>query len=300
MQVNPFILRWIGSYLLDRTQSVVLGGAQSSPLHVLSGVPQGSVLGPLLFLVYIDGVSGTVPNSNIAMYADDIALYKLIRNPRDYTLFQNNITSLCNWVSDNDLVLNLGKCSYIIFSRKHTPTVPSSELCIGDSHPLTRCYGYKYLGVTFSSDLSWSLHISNVCKRTRKHIGMLYRNFYRFADSPTLLKLYISLVRPHTEYACILWDPPTLQRTSWQLKKFALRVCCKDWQANYDLLLSRCGISRLSSRRQFLKFCMLFNIFKDLIAYPCSPLSRRISPYPNRLPNPSQLATIHARSNIFK
>ena len=89
----------------------MLGGAQSSPLHALSGVPQGSVLGPLLFLVYIDGVSGTVPNSNIAMYADDIALYKLIRNPRDYTLFQNNITSLCNWVSDNDLVLNLGKCT---------------------------------------------------------------------------------------------------------------------------------------------------------------------------------------------
>ena len=82
--------------------------------------------------------------------------------------------------------------------------------------------------------------------------------------------------------------------------QFALRVCCKDWQANYDLLLSRCGISRLSSRRQFLKLCMLFNIFKDLIAYPCSPLSRRISPYPNRLPNPSQLATIHARLNIFK
>ena len=302
LQVKPFILRWIGSYLLDRTQSVVLGGAQSSPLHALSGVPQGSVLGPLLFLVYIDGVSGTVPNSNIAMYADDIALYKLIRNPRDYTVFQNNITSLCNWVSDNDLVLNLGKCSYIIFSRKHTPTVPSSELCIGDSHPLTRCYRYKYLGVTFSSDLSWSLHISNVCKRTRKHIGMLYRNFYRFADSPTLLKLYILLVRPHTEYACILWDPHLAKDILAVEKpqKFALRVCCKDWQANYDLLLSRCGISHLSSRRQFLTLCMLFNIFKDLIAYPCSPLSRRISPYPNNLPNPSQLATIHARLNIFK
>ena len=75
ISVNPLILRWIGSYLLERSQSVVLGGAQSNSLHVISGVPQGSVLGPLLFLVYIDKVADTAVTSDISMYADDIALY---------------------------------------------------------------------------------------------------------------------------------------------------------------------------------------------------------------------------------
>ena len=125
LQVNSFILRWIGSYLLNRSQAVVLGGVQSSPLHVISGVPQGSVLGPLLFLVYIDKVGNSVLYSNIIMYTDDIALWKIIRNPTDYTLLQDDITIICNWVADNHLVLNLAKCCYIVFSRKHLPTMPT-------------------------------------------------------------------------------------------------------------------------------------------------------------------------------
>ena len=122
LQVNPCILRWIGSYLLDRLQAVVLvggggGGVQSSPLHVISVVPQGSVhvLGPLLFLVCIDKVANSVLYSNFTMYADDIALWKIVRNPTDYTLLQDDITTICNWVAGNHLALNLAKCCYIVF-----------------------------------------------------------------------------------------------------------------------------------------------------------------------------------------
>ena len=81
-----------------------------------------SVLGPLLFLVYINKVSNSVLYSNITMYADNIAPWKIIRNPTDYTLLQDDITIICNWVADNHLVLNLAKCCYIVFSRKHLPT----------------------------------------------------------------------------------------------------------------------------------------------------------------------------------
>ena len=84
---------------------------------------------------------------------------------------------------------------------------PTTDLSVGDTHSLTRAHYHRYLGVTLTSDLSWSLHITNICKKTRKQIGFLYRNFYRFADPSVMLKLYTSLVRPHMEYACAIWDP---------------------------------------------------------------------------------------------
>ena len=102
------------------------------------------------------------------MYADDIALWKIIRNPTDYTLLQDDIAIICNWVAVNYLVLNLAKCCYIVFSRKHLPTMPTSDLCAGDTHSLTRAQHHKYLGVTLTPGLSWSLHITNICKKTRK------------------------------------------------------------------------------------------------------------------------------------
>ena len=303
LQVNPCILRWIGSYLLDRSQAVVLGGVQSSPLHVISGVPQGSVLGPLLFLVYIDKVTNSVSHSNITMYADDIALWKIIRNPRDYTMLQDDIITICNWVADNHLVLNLTKCCYIVFSRKRLPTMPTTDLSVGDTHSLTRAHHHKYLGVTLTSDLSWSLHITNICKKTRKQTGLLYRNFYRFADPSIMLKLYTSLVRPHTEYASITWDPHHLSKDILALEntqKFALSVCLKNWRADYDLLLDQAHLPRLSSRRKFLKLCLLYNIFTGKVIYHDSPLVRWSSPYPNRLQNSLQLSPLYARTDYFK
>ena len=149
----------------------MLGGAQSNPLLVVSGVPQGSVLVPLLFLVYIDGASNTVLHSKIAMYADDVALYSIIKNPSNY---KDGYHSLCSWLAINRLTLNLTKCCYMFFSRKHHQTLPDTNLYVGDSYALAKIDHYKYLGLNFSTDLSWSHHVGVICKKTRKLIGMLY------------------------------------------------------------------------------------------------------------------------------
>ena len=108
---------------------MVLGGTTSNILPVVSGVPQGSVLGPLLFLIYIDQVASSVTYSNITMYADDIAMYKIISNPSDYTYLQEDILSLCSWIANNYLTLNSQKCRNMIFTKKHQPTFPTSDLC---------------------------------------------------------------------------------------------------------------------------------------------------------------------------
>ena len=129
LNVNPFLLRWIHNYLSNRSQSVILGGVQSKPLAVVSGVPQGSVLGPLLFLVYIDSVASTVNHSKIIIYTDDITLYKIIRNPSDFTFLQEDVISICIWIADNYLTLNSQKSGYMLFSRRAHPTLPA-QICL--------------------------------------------------------------------------------------------------------------------------------------------------------------------------
>ena len=302
LQVDPFLIRWVSNYLIDRTQSVVLGGAQSNSLPVVSGVPQGSVLGPLLFLIYINGVSASVTDSKITLYADDIALYKIIRNPRDYTLLQGDITSVCSWIADNYLVLNILKCCYMVFSRKHHPTLPNAPLYVGDSHALNKRDHFKYLGVNFSTDLTWSYHINTICKKTRSLIGLLYRNFYQFSNPSTLLKLYKSLIRPHMEYACAVWDPHLAKdvKLMEDVQKFALRVCSKSWNSNYESLLSYCRVPTLSNRRKVLKLCLLFNIMTGRVVYPNKPFERAIAHYPIRHANTTQLSVPFARTNNFK
>ena len=114
----------------------------------MSGVPQGSVLGPLLFLIYINDIICAISNGKISVYADDIVLYQIIRSPMNYILAQQDIDSICAWVDQNLLLLDTLKCCYLLFSRKPTPTLPPSPLFVDDTilHMVKQS---KYLGVTF-------------------------------------------------------------------------------------------------------------------------------------------------------
>ena len=132
--------------------------------------------GPLLYLIYIDQVASSVTHSNITMSADDIAMYKIISNPSDYTYLQEDILSLCSWIAKNYLTLNSKKCRYMIFTRKHQPTLPTSDLFVNNHHTLVKTNHYKYLGRNLSPDPSWSHHIDHICTNTRKLVGMLNSN----------------------------------------------------------------------------------------------------------------------------
>ena len=103
---------------------------------------------------------------------------------------------------------------------------------------------YKYLGVTLTSDLSWSEHIQSICVKSKKLIGLLYRRFYGNADPAAILILYCTLVRPHLEYACQVWSPYTQRDKDLleKVQKFALRMSFRQWNASYRELLNLCNI----------------------------------------------------------
>jgi len=243
----------------------------SRVMNVPSGAPQGSVLGPLLlFLVYIDDVTELLLNEGSALnlYADDMLLYRPIKSLDDYTKLQEDIDRIYVWSVENNLSFNTSKCKAMLVSRKRVPTSPP---CLFVNHaPLEFVTTYKYLGVLLMANLSWSAHITSICGKARKLIGLLYRRFYANTCPESLLVLYTSQVRPHLEYAAQVWDPH-LQKDIDALEnvqKFALRMCTKCWSTNYQELLLATSMPTLQDRRSYLKLCSLHKIANGFIYFP--------------------------------
>ena len=120
LHVSLVVLKWIRNYLTNRHQKVMIGGEESKVIPVTSGVPQGSVLGSLLFLIYIDDVT-RVPLSDgtqLILYADNMLLYREIVCPEDYITLQNNINAVNNWVKCNHLTYDASKCKYVVISHR--------------------------------------------------------------------------------------------------------------------------------------------------------------------------------------
>ncbi len=132
------------------------------------------------------------------LYADD-RVFRPVNDHTDIQCLQNDVTCLEEWVQHNHLTLNTSMCKSMIVSRKKSQPYPSA-LTLGGQH-LEQVERFKYLGVLLSSNLSFSQHIQTICAKARKILGLHYRRFYKNTSNEALLQLYISLVRPHLEYA---------------------------------------------------------------------------------------------------
>ena len=170
----------------------------------------GLVLGPLLFLIYIDGITNISLSSEACsvIFADDVCLYRPIFGQNDYVLVQDDVSAVERWSNENFLTLNPSKCKYMLISRKKFPTVPDMPLLLHNP-PLSKVNTFKHLGVLLAEDLAWTPHIQAICSKARQVLGLLYRRFYNYSNTDTLEKLYMSLIRPHLEYACPVWAPHT-------------------------------------------------------------------------------------------
>ena len=269
--LNEHILRWIWNYLSSRLQQVAVNGSVSSTIPVRSGVPQGSVLGPLLFIIYVNDLTllPLADGSNLSLFADDVILYRPISVLSDYFKIQCDITAIEHWSDSNFLSLNPQKCKYMIVSRKRSPLLPGNALQLY-GQGLCEVSLYKYLGVLLSSDMKWSSHIEVACSKAKRMLGLLYRRFYGLADCKTIVQLYLSIVRPHLEYASSLWDPHTQKDISAleNVQKFACKIATKHWNYEYQQLLETCAVPSLAGRRTKLKLCQLYNILYGHSYFP--------------------------------
>ena len=219
-------LKWIKSYLSNRVCKVVVEEFESRPYVQTSGVPQGSVLGPLFFNLFINDISLCFKNSKFLLYADDLKIYLRTESLRDCFDLQNDLNNLSEWCRLNSLHLNLDKCFHVSFYRSLHPINFVFSI---SRHTLKYIKSKLDLGVVFDTSMSFIPHIEYIVPRAYKMLGFLKRNCSEFSDPYTLKYIYTSFVRSKLEYASVIWSPHIsvyiyrIERVQRKFIKFALR-----------------------------------------------------------------------------
>lgn len=197
------MIAWLASYLAGRCFSVRFGGCLSkSTFHAPSGVPQGSKLGPILFLIFINDVADVI-NCNYQIFADDLKIYLPIKSRDDHLTLQANINSIANWAERNHLPLNLLKTKHVMFSRKTNPLMSDYKIC---SKLITTVTTIKDLGVVLDSKLYFVENINNIVSKARRNLGLMKWMCRMFDNVDTCVLLYKALVRSHLEFCTVVWN----------------------------------------------------------------------------------------------
>ena len=217
--------RWIQDFLTDRKQKVVVDGESSDIIHVKSGVPQGSVLGPCLFLAYINDLPNKV-SSNARLFADDTAVDRKIKSRVDQESLQEDLHSLAKWESEWDMAFHPDKCQVLQVSNKKVKHEFDYQL---HNQSLQIVHHTKYLGVTIQDDGKFDKHITNTSNAGNKMLGFVRRNL-RVNSKSSKEQAYKMLVRPKVEYAAAVWDPYTADHinTLEKIQRLAARVLSQE------------------------------------------------------------------------
>ena len=276
--ISNNLLKWFDSYLTDRFQRVVLKGCDTDWVKVTSGVPQGSILGPTLFLMYINDLPDSLRHAKCLLFADDAKIFKEIKCVNDCRLLQFDIDSMLRWCSNWRITLNVKKCFFINFSLLKSRNI-DFVYHINESI-VERVTLIKDLGVTFTYNLNFSVHISNVTKKSLQMFGFMKRVLKPINDPHVFLTLYHTLIRSRLEYCSFVWSPKEqtmrdkLERVQRKFVKFISFKCNISSDLLYQQKCQYFNLQTLESRREMLDLRMLNKILCNKV--DCPELLNRI------------------------
>ena len=268
------MLEWISQFLRGRTQAVSVNGTLSDTTPVISGVPQGSVLGPLLFLVFINDVTADLPTGvRIKLFADDCKLYVAFTREQDCSILSLALDSVFAWLATWQLKLSIEKCAVLHIGKNN----PRFDYML-DKVLLTKCSSYKDLGVLVDEKLSFKLHIKGIIAKAYSRLNLIFRCFK--TKDPFILKwAYCVYVRPLLEYGSSIWSPHyinqinNIERVQAYFSRRALGHKLSDSnRPSYQQRLAFLKLESLESRRLKADILFLYKIVNKSVR--CSLLDK--------------------------
>jgi hypothetical protein len=265
--VSGRVFDWFNAYLTNRKQRVIVSGECSTEVSVSSGVPQGSLLGPLLFLLFVNDLPDTCSSSNVACFADDTKIYKLIVNVEDSKALQSDLTSLVAWSESSLLQFNNQKCKLQRITRKRNP-IQQQYLMNGSA--LDNTTEEIDLGVWISSDLTWNNQVHHQCNKANKLLGFVRRSSRYICNSSTRRSMYLALVRSHLGYASQVWSPQSIElmksieRVQRRATKYILMLPFQT-EISYKDRLMQCNLLPLCYWHEMMDLVFFYKSTKGLI-----------------------------------
>lgn len=241
------LLNWIEAFLINRTQQVKINDEHSDSSIVTSGVPQGSVLGPLLFLIFINDLPSVISNNvKIKIFADDIKIYYPISNLQDHQLLQTALDSISVWSNDWQLPISVTKCS-VLHIGKHNKqlkytlnkvVLPSSDNC-------------KDLGIILEPSLQFDEYIKQIRIKANQKSNLILK-YFRSRNKSLLTRAFKTYVRPIVEYNTFIWNPhlnSDIDKIEYVQKNFTKRLFGKHSSISYENRLDNLNLQSLKERR---------------------------------------------------
>lgn len=265
--INQTLCTWVHSFLSGRQQRVVIDGCPSTLLPVTSGVPQGTVLGPILFLIFINDIAENI-KSDIRLFADDCLLYRTITTSEDHHILQQDLDRLLHWADAWQMQFNADKCFVMPTTLARSPstydyTIKNKALATTQSHP--------YLGVELHHKLNWGPHIAKITGKANRILGFLRRNL-KNCTRQVKEKTYQAMVRPHIEYASTVWDPYTkdhINQINMVQRRAARFVLHRYGRLDSPTqMLNQLGWPSPVRRRTEFRLIFLYKIIYHLVAVP--------------------------------
>ncbi|MEW8545561.1 MAG: reverse transcriptase family protein [Candidatus Thiodiazotropha sp.] len=299
--ISGNLLKWFSSYLSNRRQRVVLNGTCSEWTYVKAGVPQGSILGPLLFLVYINDIVNEI-HSNIRLFADDTSLYIIVDNPLTAATTLNlDLGIITRWANDWLVDFNPSKTVSMVVSRKlaqtnHPPLLMNNTV-------ITESSSHKHLGLIFSKVCTWSEHIKYITDNAWSRLNLLRVLKFKIKRQ-SLQKLYYAFIRPLLEYSCSVWDNcstedkkllESIHTEAARIITGATKLC------NVERLYSELGWETLQERRNKQKLIIFYKIIHNETPTYLNDLIPPIVENANRynLRNSNDICTLRCRTNLY-
>jgi hypothetical protein len=287
-------LRWFTSYLTERTQATLTHSTLSSFMPISTGVPQGSILGPILFLLFINDLPQYV--LSCSLYADDTLIERSGKSLNDIIpKIQSDINCLHNWFQANKLTISSTKTCYMLIGspqRIRESTQNNTVKITLGSAELQRCDSYKYLGLQVDNSLTWNNTVDNLCKTLRSSLAGLQRLNIMF-PSQNMKQLYYSFFQCHIDYCLTVWGQTTLENIN-KIQRFQNRAA-RIISNNYDYdnyagleIVKSLDLFTIAERKDFLTLVQVYKCLNNLAPHYLSDLFTFVSDIHDRVTRQSQ------------